>query len=453
MNRYTSAQYGFGKNLPVAFVQNATDGQSFYAGFEDVNYRESLNGEIPDTCGNAQYVNLSGLTVNYADTNTTTVKAHTGLYDLKAAAWSSTSVPIPVSLSDSSNFTLAFGSTTTGPLNSPGINFSSSVSPTGYTPTITPTYSTTGVNVNIYMPTSNGHHVTTNWDGYIQIQNQGTYSFSLYVDASYSHYTSLSLSIGVGIYDSHNTSYSYQTVGNTSGESGILNYQVTLCPGIYHIVGNTAETYSSTTADFSNDTWTWSCSNCGSNMYTSTAVTPNCTITTPIPASQTMFNTPFSLQPGQQMEFSGWVSQDCSTPCYLSSYKHPQVSVQFPGSSTPTIALHSSGTIIEGWQRIDTSFFVPSNATTANLVMGSDSAINVYFDDIRMHPFNAEMKSYIYDPITLRLMAELDENNYATFYNYDAEGQLIRIKKETIQGVKTIKETRMAKQKSITTVQ
>ncbi len=453
LNLYTSAQYGYFKNLPVAFVRNAADGQSFYTGFEDINYRETLNGEIPDTCANAQYVNIPGLTVFYADTCTTTVKAHSGLYDLKAAAWASASVPIPVGLSDSSNFALAFGSTTTGPLNSPGVNFSSSVSPTGYTPTITHSYSTTGVNVNSYMPTSNGHHVTTDWDGYIQIQNPGPYSFGLYVDASYNHYNSLSISLGVGIYDSHGTSYSNQNVGNTSGEMGLLNYQVTLCPGIYHIVGSTAETYSSQTADFSNDTWTWSCSNCGSNMYSSTAVTANCTTTTPIPASQTMLNTPFSLQPGQQMEFSGWVSQDCGTPCYLTSYKHPQISVQFPGSSTPIIALHPSGTIIEGWQRIDTSFFVPSNATTASLEMGSDSAINVYFDDIRIHPFNADMKSYVYDPITLKLIAELDENNYATFYNYDEEGQLIRIKKETIQGIKTIKETRMAKQKVITTVQ
>jgi hypothetical protein len=127
--------------------------------------------------------------------------------------------------------------------------------------------------------------------------------------------------------------------------------------------------------------------------------------------------------------------------------------LQFPGADTPSIALHPSGTIIEGWQRVDTSFFVPINATTASLVLGTDSAINVYFDDLRIQPFNADMKTYIYDPTTLRLMAELDENNYATFYNYDEEGQLVRVKKETIQGIKTIKETRTAKQKTINNVQ
>ncbi|WP_431212110.1 hypothetical protein ACQ86N_41190 [Puia sp. P3] len=67
-----------------------------------------------------------------------------------------------------------------------------------------------------------------------------------------------------------------------------------------------------------------------------------------------------------------------------------------------------------------------------------------YFDDIRLHPFNAEMKSYVYNPVNLRLMAELDENNYATYYEYDDDGTLIRVKKETERGIMTIKETRSA---------
>ena len=52
------------------------------------------------------------------------------------------------------------------------------------------------------------------------------------------------------------------------------------------------------------------------------------------------------------------------------------------------------------------------------------------------------MKSYVYDPVSLRLMAELDENNYATFYEYDDEGTLVRVKKETDEGIMTIKENR-----------
>jgi hypothetical protein len=39
-------------------------------------------------------------------------------------------------------------------------------------------------------------------------------------------------------------------------------------------------------------------------------------------------------------------------------------------------------------------------------------------------------------------MAEMDENNYETFYEYDQEGSLIRVKKETIEGVVTLQENR-----------
>ena len=76
-----------------------------------------------------------------------------------------------------------------------------------------------------------------------------------------------------------------------------------------------------------------------------------------------------------------------------------------------------------------------------------------YFDDIRIHPFNANMKTYVYDPINLRLKAELDANNYASFYEYDEEGTLIRTKVETREGIKTVTESRSAKQKNITDFQ
>jgi hypothetical protein len=46
-------------------------------------------------------------------------------------------------------------------------------------------------------------------------------------------------------------------------------------------------------------------------------------------------------------------------------------------------------------------------------------------------------------------MAELDENNYSTFYEYDDEGNLMRLKKETERGIMTIKETRQHTQTTI----
>jgi hypothetical protein len=87
---------------------------------------------------------------------------------------------------------------------------------------------------------------------------------------------------------------------------------------------------------------------------------------------------------------------------------------------------------------------MPSNATGLTLILQASDMSTTYFDDIRIHPYNAEMKSFVYNAVNLRLMGELDENNYATFYEYDDDGTLIRVKKETEAGIQTIKETRSA---------
>ena len=66
--------------------------------------------------------------------------------------------------------------------------------------------------------------------------------------------------------------------------------------------------------------------------------------------------------------------------------------------------------------------------------MKATGSNNVYFDDIRMIPDNSNMQSFVYHPVNLRLMAQLDENNYATFYEYDDDGTLIRVKRRQNEG-------------------
>jgi YD repeat-containing protein len=66
----------------------------------------------------------------------------------------------------------------------------------------------------------------------------------------------------------------------------------------------------------------------------------------------------------------------------------------------------------------------------------------IYFDDVRMFPYDGSMKCYVYDPENLRFVAELDERHFATFYEYDEEGRLTRIKKETERGIMTIQESK-----------
>ncbi|WP_084050298.1 leucine-rich repeat domain-containing protein [Aquimarina macrocephali] len=107
------------------------------------------------------------------------------------------------------------------------------------------------------------------------------------------------------------------------------------------------------------------------------------------------------------------------------------------------------GLVIEGWQQVSGSFTIPVDAHQMTLSLeNTSSEVNVYFDDIRFHPYDGNMKTFVYDPATQRLMSELDENNFATFYEYDAEGGLVRIKKETERGVFTIQESRSGNTKA-----
>jgi hypothetical protein len=146
----------------------------------------------------------------------------------------------------------------------------------------------------------------------------------------------------------------------------------------------------------------------------------------------------FSPMPGKYV-VSAWVKEN-NSPQSTTNYSKPYVRVSFTGSNT-AYNLVPTGKIIDGWQKIDSLITIPTNATNISIALKVTSG-EAFFDDIRFFPIDGSMMSYVYDPINLRLMAELDERNYATFYEYDEEGKLIRIKKETEKGVMTIQENR-----------
>jgi hypothetical protein len=151
----------------------------------------------------------------------------------------------------------------------------------------------------------------------------------------------------------------------------------------------------------------------------------------------------FSPFRSRQMVISAWVKEQQSCTC--TSYANNDIKIVFSGgSSEQTLTFRPTGNIIEGWQRYEGIFTIPADATAMSVNMEATGGTAVYFDDLRIHPFNANMKSFVYNPTNLRLMAEQDENNYSTFYEYDDDGTLIRVKKETERGIQTIKETRSA---------
>lgn len=139
-----------------------------------------------------------------------------------------------------------------------------------------------------------------------------------------------------------------------------------------------------------------------------------------------------------------WVREDTNTQ--VKEFTNVKIQVSFENADRKkimTYAFKPKGEVVEGWQRINEKFNVPVGSEFMIIELVNDSkGTPVFFDDIRIHPTNGSMKSFVYDPENFKLMSELDENNYATFYEYDNEGGLIRVKKETLKGIKTIQETR-----------
>jgi VWFA-related protein len=154
---------------------------------------------------------------------------------------------------------------------------------------------------------------------------------------------------------------------------------------------------------------------------------------------------PFAPRPGADYVISAWVSEDMFSPPQT-TFTTPVIILGFlleNESFVELSPLRASGSIIDGWQKIEETFTIPQEAVdiTVNLI-NSNWEIDAYFDDIRIFPVHSNMKSYVYDPVTLKFTAELDENNFATYYEYDQEGKLTRVKKETEKGIVTLQESR-----------
>ncbi|MEP4780047.1 MAG: PKD domain-containing protein, partial [Algibacter sp.] len=129
------------------------------------------------------------------------------------------------------------------------------------------------------------------------------------------------------------------------------------------------------------------------------------------------------------------------------TYTNTEIEISFldpEGDAIGSTMLFSPhGDIIDKWQKITGDFTVPNGAGKMIISLKNNDPNKIaYFDDLRILPYNGNIKTFVYHPENQRLMSELDENNYATFYEYDAEGGLIRVKKETVKGTYTIQETR-----------
>lgn len=141
--------------------------------------------------------------------------------------------------------------------------------------------------------------------------------------------------------------------------------------------------------------------------------------------------TEFSVVAGKKYVVTAWVFSGASGAV-------PSLTVTGGVGVTTTIMPQR----IEGWQRVETVFTAPSSGTVSIHWAYTGGNGSERLDDIRIQPFQSAMKTYVYDPVTLWLVASLDDRNFATYYNYDEEGKLVQVKSETERGIFTAKTSR-----------
>lgn len=472
LGRFNSGLYGYNQQLPVAVANNARVREIMFDGFEDYDYQTASNCI---SCKPHRHSNIESIAY-YLD-NT---QKHTGQYSLRLNGGDTIHLKAPITDTietnkgyglrvkvDSTSFTDTIvnlkGTGFSGKYKSFNSNKNCGTASENATTALLGTSDwvtrqNEQVNYNFILPSgiySDGFVVR--WDGYLQPLVSGYYTFQLSADDGFKF----------NIKDKNNN-----TVASTERwDCNWISNRITITnqPLIKgELYKMSMDYFENRGTQFAQLVWkvpganSWepipknqiySLENLTVANGTVTYATSWCTKLNSAQVTGNALTDSFSLINSKKMVLSAWVKevQNGADNCKCSTYVKNGILISYTGNSQ-TETLLPTGNIIEGWQRYESVFTIPENATKIDVSLINYNASNwdlVFFDDIRIHPFNANLKSFIYHPSNLRQMAELDENNYASFYEYDDDGTLTRVKKETINGIKTITETRSALQKII----
>ena len=467
---FTGAQYGYQKTLPVAIANNSRYDQMMNENFEDYDYAETLNAAAFNSCA-IRHVDFSGLeNTEIKNTASSNFNAHTGSHVLQVNGSTATKI-FPVSPAIIEQFPLDYEPDAVGQYNDPGGNLTKLSATPANAPVEPPTFTIGNFGMNLSFDddvqgellggTAVKYYLAYKTLQYTKIETCQNYTFTLTTDQDYAPLPNPPPL-------TFNRSYITLTIKNLNNEVvRILEAHSDNSPRVFNDVFLTEGTYifeTLCTADiqrvydpnnpitefrnfFAHFNFT---SNTGTTSYKSLSKVNTCPYTKPLAASESMMNPVFKIPPTQKMLFSAWVRESNSQQ---TTYTNNEVQIDFGSGNPNNITIKPAGPVIEGWQRYEGYFTAPGGVNQMTLRLVNNTGGLIYFDDLRIHPFNANMKTYVYDPVNLRLKAELDANNYSSFYEYDEEGSLVRTKAETREGVKTITESRSAKQKNITAFQ
>jgi hypothetical protein len=443
LGRYNSGLYGYNETLPIAVSQNSKYRELLFDGFEDYNYQ----AENCVICPSSREFDF---TTGNSNVSVSNQQSHTGLYSLKINAGFNSSLTIPVSpdtLLPALSFKIDSSAIYKTSVIGKGMGLSASYY--GYRGGKTPcgtdiTFTRIDTTIDFMwgltapFPAMCPNHYTVTWQGYIQAPSSGDFTFygnsDFLISARINNQTLFvgksgqgTISLVAGNIYPLTVQYTYNSIWFHPFSSVHLYWSSNIMPKSIvpkEFLYNQNMTPADTVGSFSSTILKY-CIN-ANNVKQNNMIRPT-----------------FSPVQGDHLIVSGWVRID-ATDCNSIPAIDNVINASFDAGGSNPVTLQRTGTRIEGWQRYEGEVTVPVNATTMTISITAPSTNNIFLDDIRVQPFNSSMKGFVYNPVNLRLMAELDENNYATFYEYDDDGTLVRVKKETEQGIKTVQETRSA---------
>ncbi|MCP9752380.1 hypothetical protein [Ferruginibacter sp. HRS2-29] len=464
--RYNAAVFGYNEALPVATVNNSRLRLAAFDGFEDYFFKDQ-SCDL-DCQPNKRHFDTKINTLLLDES-----QAHTGRYSLRTAAQAATSIKMKISADNAGTEPGLNIHLTKTPVNIPWVvpkgigltgiyHFRGDYLGTRIDEQINISYTRGSTNVPYGMTYRGGFDVS--WSGKIQVAESGVYQFK---STATNDFMQIVISkpgvFNTVCYEACNDHYTciasveHPHLAPVTLVAGEL-YDISL-----HFVDERRRDRGNDGA--ANLSWVSLCTGRPTlvpkeNLYPNAAAangsvlapTSLCVKVDQIKAQGNFLTDEFNLIPEQKMISSVWVKrggkdEDCRCPLYTG------FSIKLKTASNSNVATYQAkGNIIEGWQLFEAEFTVPSDAAELELYIDNSASSNttLSIDDLRFHPFSANMKSFVYNPYNLKPAAELDENNYASFYEYDDDGTLIRVKKETVQGIKTIQESRSGMQKSVT---
>ncbi len=84
---------------------------------------------------------------------------------------------------------------------------------------------------------------------------------------------------------------------------------------------------------------------------------------------------------------------------------------------------------------------LPAVGTHFDVFLIYNGTDEIAIDDVKFQPLQAQGTCYVYDVATFRLLTQFDDQHFGLYYQYDAEGKLVRKLIETERGMKTVSET------------